>query len=372
MSCKLLYVKYFVLLFILLNYDIKGQNNEVGFGVSVIDYGARPAKNWADATDNSRAIQTAIDDNPGRMILIPSGIYLLSFEIKVKHGVKIVGEDKYATILQPLKSNCFVVNSGGVSIENLFIYGRGFTGITVNAVRNTNINNVLLQNVETGILLKNAWSTKINNVDITINPNQNPKVLKGIVLEGQSVNNFISNSQITAQQVGIEIKKSEKKSEGLMINNCLISQSKTGIKSFGILSLQINNSIIDLCEEFALEIYDTAGLLASNNWIVSNGHNNSQAIKLSSSWDSHFSANNIKCNTCSSVISIVNYSNNNIFSNNTFEMIDLENPIINLDKSASVNLLKDNNFKAPKSSPHIINNGSDNKILDNLNSNLNN
>ncbi|MDM1063533.1 hypothetical protein HXZ62_13325 [Empedobacter falsenii] len=286
--------KHFIaFLFLIVSFCSLAQSSEQ-FGVSIEKYGAKPAKNWQTAIDNSSAIQKAIDENPGRLIFIPSGIYLLGKEIKITHDVRLVGESKYLTILQPINNDGIYVNAGGVFLENFFIHGRGKTGITINNVRNTTITNVLLQNVQYGIKLVNAWNPKISNLDIDINNNQTPKVLKGIILSGQSVNNYITNSQISAVDVGIEIQKSDKKSEGLIISNVGIFSAKKGINSEGILSLHINNSIIDLCEEYALDIKNTAGLLVSNSWLNSKGSNNTQTIRLFSTWDSHFSTNNIK------------------------------------------------------------------------------
>ncbi len=75
------------------------QLNAQEFGVSIINYGAKPANNWESASDNSEAIQKAIDSNPGRTILIPSGIYLLKKEINLSHEIKLMGESKYSTVL---------------------------------------------------------------------------------------------------------------------------------------------------------------------------------------------------------------------------------------------------------------------------------
>lgn len=339
-----------------------------GFGVSILDYGAKPAKEWSKATDNSAAIQSAIDANPGRLIFIPAGLYLLKKEINITHDVRLVGETKYSTILQPVGNNGIIINSGGVTLENFFIYGWGKTGIIVNGVRNTTITNILLQNVEYGIQLINAWNTKISGVDIDINAKQSPKVLKGIIISGQSVNNYISDSQITAVEVGVFIEKSVKRSEGLMLSNVVIYGGKTGLKSEGILSLHLNNCIIDLAEEYAIETANTAGLLVSNSWIYSQGKKSTNAVKLSTTWDSHFSASNIKCEDGSAVILFAAYSNNNIISNCTLELVNSNRESISLEKTTTLNLIKNNNFKMPKTIiSTIIDRGIKNRIMENIN-----
>lgn len=366
---KLIHNLTFLIFLVIMISKVNAQNNVNQFGISILNYGAKPASDWKNAKDNSAAIQKAIDENPGRLIFIPSGIYLLNKEIVIRQGVRLVGENKYTTILQPVKTDGIVINSGGVLLENFFLYGQGKTAITINNVRNTTISNILIQNAEYGIKLVNAWNTKISNLDIDINPRQNPKVLKGIILVGQSVNNFISNSHITAADIGIDILKSEKRSEGLMLSNVLIYSAKTGIRSEGILSLNVSNCIIDLCEEYAIQTRNTASLLVSNCWIYSKGKNKTQAIKLSQTWDSHFLANSIRCENGSSAIAMDEHSNNNIISNSTIELINANNEIISMDKTTSANLIKDNNFKMPKNgNATIINKGLKNKIIDNTDS----
>ena len=337
------------------------------FGVSIIDYGAKPASSWQGAIDNYFFIQKAIDENPGKQIAIPSGYYLISKPLQINHGVQLIGENKYSTVIKPLSCDGIIINSSDVSLENFFVYGDGHTAILVKNVRNSKLSDILIQNVTNGIILQNAWNTKITNIDITINPNQNPKVSKSIVLIGQCVNNLISDSRITAVEVGIEIQKNSVKSEGLMISNVVISSAKVGLKCEGILSLHLNNNIIDLCEDHGLVVENTGGLLVSNCWIASQGKNRGSSIRLSASWDSHFSTNNIKCGIGDTIILLEKESNNNIFVNNTFEFSDSKQPVFQLDKSTSLNTIKDNNFKLPKGgSGQIKDLGKNNISLSNL------
>lgn len=337
------------------------------FGVSITDYGAVPVSTWQEAKDSYAAIQKAINENPGKQINIPAGLYVISRPLIINKAVRIMGENKHSTFIKSLNGGVIIINDGGTSIENLYIYGDSGIGLTISNVRNTTLSNIFFQNTDVGIKLINAWNTKIDNIDVTINPNQNPKISKSIILEGQCVNNTITNSHLTATDIGIEIKINKNKSEGLMLNNVVISSAKIGLKSEGILSLHLVNCIIDLCLNYGLDINNTAGLLATNNWIVSNGSNNGAAIRLSSSWDSHFSNNNIKCAKGNSVITIENESNRNLFYNNTIELVDENKPIVHLDKTTSNNSIESNNFKSPKDVQLRIKNESlENKVLNNL------
>ncbi|WKK58405.1 glycosyl hydrolase family 28-related protein [Sphingobacterium sp. BN32] len=359
-------ISFYVLFLTIITHSC-AQNKNSTF-ISVVDYGAKPAKNWTSAVDNSAAIQKAIDNNPGKMIFIPSGIYLISKEINIKHGVRIVGEDKYSTILQSTSNNTMRISAGGVTLEKLFFYGQGNIGLSVINIRNVMLTDLLFQNVDYGIMFQNVWNAKLRNVDVEINSNQNPKVKKGFVFSGQCVNNHISDSQISAMDIGIEIQKSEKRSEGLMLSNVLIYGAKTGLKSEGALSLQVNNCIIDLCEEYAIQTRNTAGLLVSNSWLYSKGNQNTQAVKLYTTWDSHFSASNIKTENGNAVILIGDYSNNNIFSNCTIEVVNSNTEAVVFEQNTKANLLKDNNFKSLKNKPStILNRGISNKIIDNSN-----
>ncbi|MGJ1335525.1 glycosyl hydrolase family 28-related protein [Sphingobacterium siyangense] len=335
--------------------------------ISILDYGAVVGTSWQNAKDNYIAIQKAIDNNPGRQIFIPKGLYIISKTLELKNNVSLIGEHRSSTVIKAVNGGALLIKDGGISIRDLFIYGDGGVGITVTNARGTSLTDVQLQNVDIGIKLINSWNTKISNLDITINPNQFPKVAKGLVLEGQCVNNHLLNSQITATEVGVDINSSKGRSEGLMMSNVLISAAKTGLKCDGMLSLQLSNCIIDLCENLAFDINNTGGLLVSNCWIASQGKVNGNAVKLSSCWDSHFSSNNIKCDRGKSVFLIDKGSNRNVIMNNTIELVEAKNPIFILDKNSSENMIRYNNLKPAKGFKASIANGNlENSISDNV------
>ncbi len=348
------------------SYSANQQSHKSNQYISILDYGAVVGTSWQNAKDNYIAIQKAIDDNPGRQIFIPKGLYIISKTLELKNNVSLIGEHKSSTVIKAVNGGALLIKDGGISIRDLFIYGDGGVGITISNVRGTTLTDVQLQNVDIGVKLINAWNTRVCNLDIAINPKQFPKISKGIILEGQCVNNHLLNSQITATEVGVEINSSKGRSEGLMMNNILISAAKTGLKCDGMLSLQLSNCIIDLCENLAFDINNTGGLLVSTCWIASQGKVNGSAVKLSSCWDSHFSSNNIKCDRGGSVFLIEKGSNRNVIMNNTIELIEANNPIFILDKNSSQNMIKYNNikvangFKATISSANLENSLSEN------------
>lgn len=336
-------------------------------GVSVLDYGAKPAKDWKMATDNYAAIQKAVDENPGRAIFIPAGKYVLSKPIKISNGVRIIGENKYSTVLQPLNCNGIEVSGESTTVENIFIYGGGKIGIIVTGVHSTTISDVILQNVNVGINLVNSWNTKISNIDIDINQAQNPKVFTGILLTGKNVNNFINTSKIAATENGILIQGGADRSEGLMLSNLMIFGSKNGINCEGILSLNITNCIIDLCTDYAIKTASTTGLMISNSWLYSIGNNKTQTLKLSSTWDSHLSANNIRTKVGSGSILLDNYTHNTIISNCTIEISNSDGAAVTLDKTTSSNIIKDCNILTNSSNNRTITTfAPSNNISDNI------
>lgn len=339
--------------------------------VSILDYGANPASGFQDDTKN---IQRAIDENPGKTIVFPAGWYHVTKDIVVGNSVELVGEGKTNTIFQPVDCNGFVITTGNVAIKNMFIYGYGSsskTGICCSGVHNTVLENLTIQNIAYGIELVNAWDTKIDKVDIQINYDQTPQIAQGIRLKGQSVNNQISNCHIIANEYGISIiKNGSNDAEGLMLTNTLIASCKAGIYSEGILSLNVSNCIIDLITGWGIHLVNSRGVLLSNNWIYTSatGDNpNDEAIHLESSIDCHISNNNIKCMTGSRAVSIISYSNNNTITNNSIELGNLTGDHAFLDQTTSYNLIKDNSMRWSSSEQsRIVNLGANNIIKDNL------
>jgi len=285
-----------------------------------------------------------------------------------------VGEGKVNTIFQPVDCNGFVITAGGVTIKNMFIYGAGSStksGIYCAAIRNTVLENLTIQNLTYGIELVNAWDTKIDKVDIQMNYDQTPQIAQGIRLNGQCVNNHISNCHIIANDFGISIiKNGVNGAEGLMVSNTLIASCKAGIYSEGILSLSVSNCIIDLITEWALHLTNTRGMLLSNNWIYTTGSKvnpKDEAIHLEASWDCHISNNNIKCMTAARAVSIIAYSNNNTITNNSIEFGNLSGNHVVLDSTTSYNLIKDNSIRwSSNDKPRVVNMGMSNIIKDNL------
>lgn len=339
--------------------------------ISILDYGANPAPGFQDDTQN---IQRAIDENPGKTIIFPAGCYSVTKDIIVRKSVELAGEGKLNTIFQPVDCNGFVITVGGVTIRNMFIYGAGSSsksGIYCAGIRNTVLENLTIQNITYGIELVNAWDTKIDKVDIQMNYGQTPQIAQGIRLNGQCVNNHISNCHIIANDFGISIiKNGPNGSEGLMVTNTLIASCKAGIYSEGIMSLHVTNCIIDLIKEWALHLTNTRGLLLTNNWIYTDGGKENpkdEAIHLESSWDCHISNNNIKCITGARAVSIIAYSNNNTITDNSIEYGNLTGNHIFLDQTASYNIIKDNSIRwSSNNQPKIVNYGTSNIIKDNL------
>ena len=337
--------------------------------ISVVDYGAYPSPDWEHAIDNTNAIQSAIDANPGKRILIPAGYYRILSAIVVRNQVELVGDGKSNTIIQPVNCHGFVITSSNVTIKDMFIYGystSNYIGIYCSGVYYTTLENLKIQNIVFGIELVNSWSTKIDKVDTQYNT-QTPQVAQGIRLNGKCVNTHVSNCQIMAVDFGISIIKNGSDAEGLMITNTLVSNCKSGIYSEGILSLNVTNCIFDWNSGYAINVSNTRGMLFTNNWVAVYDVPIGEAIHMVSGFDNHITNNNIKCVSCSRAISILN-SNNNTITDNTVEKTTTSGHHVYFDNNSYLNILKDNSLRYTNGgTPIIVNSGHSNKIYDNLN-----
>lgn len=334
--------------------------------VSVADYGAMPGIDWAHAIDCTNGIQMAINANPGKKIFIPAGYYKTSSAIAINSSVELIGEGKHNTQIQPIDCNCFIITASNVAIKDIFIYGfssngSGYTGIWCDSVSFTTLDNLQMQNLTVGIRCDKSWNSKISRIDMLINPAQYPQINNGIEIHDRSVNNHISNCHIESNSIGISILKEQYDPEGLMIDNCYIGNSNIGIYSTGILSLHLNNCIIDLISGWAICATNTRGMLLSNCWIATLTDAGTEAIHLELSFDCIISNNNIKCcNKATRVISILNGSHGNIFNNNVIRTDSDSASVIYIDKTASYNQFSNNFTKAPNGTPRIADSGTSN------------
>ena len=328
--------------------------------VSILDYGATPFYPIVGAdntSEDSAAIQAAIDQNPGKRIIFPAGRYTISSPIRVRENVDLVGEGKNITQIQPVNCDGFIITTGGASIRDMFIVGSGTSvhGVNVRILNKVNLENLKIQDCTIGIELFDVVNAKISNVD-TFFDNSGPDVSFGIRIRGKSVNNHILNSHLAAKVYAVEIQTGG--SEGLIIGDSFLYGKSSGIRSTDILSLNVSNCIIDLSEGYSVYVTNTRGMLLSNNWISDPGGGGSgnMAIHVSNSHDAHISNNNIKTLNGGTAISFNGVNNSSIIGN-SIEMGPSASHFINFDSGSFNNIVKDNTMRHnSQNSPSIINN----------------
>lgn len=129
--------------------------------LNVQDFGAK----GNGITDDSAALQAAIDIARGRPILIPSGRYLLKKPLKYltrgdAPGLKIQGQGMMVSILIPDFDNDSVFSIDGSGTANQFQYGGYIRELSIQSQPSRNHRNV------TGISLTSNWYFSIEKVEI--------------------------------------------------------------------------------------------------------------------------------------------------------------------------------------------------------------
>lgn len=129
-------------------------------------------------TNDSTAIELAINQlnqRGGGVLYFPKGNYIISSPIIVNNNIRIKGSGKYSSILK-LQGNIKAIDLGskyakvGVAIESLGIIGTGEKGqIGIDAyyfVNGSYIQDVRIEDVETGIRLTKVWHASFYNLFI--------------------------------------------------------------------------------------------------------------------------------------------------------------------------------------------------------------
>ncbi|NQX40319.1 Right handed beta helix region [Pedobacter steynii] len=244
-----------------------GQANVKWFGVK------------ADGMDDTIALQNAIDC--WNVIYLPKGEYKITSSIVLKPRSYVYGSQVTATIVNAYGCDAFLVdgNDGdNITIEKIQIRGyssagigdpKTFTGIksrgeSEHHVNYLNIKDIFLIGFLYCIDLQFTWNSLIDNVE-TMNCANSVRVF------GQTVNNSINNSRLTANGGNASILTQSDgvvTGEGLMINNTLMASGAYGVKVEGsFLSLLISNSLIDLISNIGVYFTDAKSTLISNTWI---------------------------------------------------------------------------------------------------------
>ena len=354
--------------------------------ISIVSYGAIIGSSFSNAnsnaTINTNAIQTAINNNPGKRILIPAGYYVINASINISNNIELVGEGKGITNLQALNCDGVKILIDQVMLKDFSLIGSSnnstvYKGINIgssNRINFIDIQNIRIQSFIIGIQMLNGWDVKIGNCDLDVNANL-PQIDVAIKIIGQSVNNMISNCHIIANSVGIwslsDPLNVNSKPEGIMITNCLISLAKNSILAEATLSIHVSNCILDLNRGYAICFRNSSGGLVTNNWIysgVTSGSPIDQAISIESSMNCNISNNNIITATGARTIGITAYSNNIAITGNQIEIDNGAGYVAVFDNTTYAIILSNNILKRKilvNQPTSFINNLSTNYIVSN-------
>ncbi len=210
---------------------------------------------------------------------LPKGNGKTTVPLALPSGVTIRGHG-ISSALTAWGCDLFTVAAGGehVVVEDLAGYSasavgagdpRLYAAVFCNGTLANNVNYVTLRNLylqgwADGINWRYTWNSRAENVT-TINSNN------GVVVGGQSVNNTITGCRLVSNSGNASISCAQIASdvpEGLMVSDTLMASGSFGVLvTGGFLSMQINNCVIDLVTNIAVQTTDCKDLRISNSWL---------------------------------------------------------------------------------------------------------
>jgi hypothetical protein len=228
-------------------------------------------------TDDTQAINNACASTISKSLKLLEGFYKITGEI-VLNGRNVQGvKDK--TFIRAYGCNGFRCVAGTTNkIEGVYLInyttagaidarlneGILFDGTASNSSFNNTIKDVYCRGFKNGFLLNYTWNSTFDNVHTFF-------VENAFKLFGQSVNNFVSNSNLEGIENGVlTLKDGVTRGEGLAITNTTFVKFKYGIKSDGFLLLQVSNSVIDQIINTCIDVTAVQNLKISNSWLYSN------------------------------------------------------------------------------------------------------
>lgn len=236
-------------------------------------------------TDDTNAIQTAINETQFGTVFFPEGDYKMSAPVTLKREVSIVGASKNGVRLLANAGAFIIVPEFGTSMSNMTIIGNG-TGVGINLngtgqaplrVNDVEIDNLYIQNYDFGVRASWAWNVKITRSDIFNCGN-------AIKIIGTSVNNMVSDCVLNNAGKPYSVVSFEQaggNSEGWMFSNCFIGYGSESFNIYGSLAVQISNCILDLNTGNAITVTGAHDFKLTNSWVYCDNGNGIQFEDLS-------------------------------------------------------------------------------------------
>ena len=228
-------------------------------------------------TDDSSAIQAAINGTEYGVVFFPKGDYLMSSPVTLKREVRVCGASKNGVRLLAAKGAFSVYPEFGTTVSDMTILGNGTgNGISINGTGNAplrvndiELDNLYIQNYDFGVRASWAWNVKITRCDI-YNCGNALKIL------GSSVNNMVSDCVLNNagnRYAVVSFEPVGGNAEGWMFNNCFIGYGAESFNITGALAVEISNCILDLNTGNAITVTGAHNMKISNSWVLSDNAN---------------------------------------------------------------------------------------------------
>ena len=247
------------------------------------------------------------NSNNGSIIFVFNGYY--PENIIINKAISIIGENKNYTIIDGLNNaNVLNVVDNNTSIKNFTIKNSGGyknnAGIYINSIYN-NVENCLIFNTKSGIILNNSSNNNIKNSIFHTNG-------EGIFINSSNYN-FISECYFKYNSLGINIEKSE---------NIIINNSYATINGIGFFINDSSNIDINKCALFNNN--DNQGgifLNICNNISIYNSiiRHNGFGINIKSCYDINISKTNLFFNTHTGLYIEKNSNNIIVYRSNIYQ-----------------------------------------------------
>lgn len=252
--------------------------------VSVKDFGAV----GDGVTDDTAAIQAAIDAAENSELYFPAGDYKLTSSIAIPGRITVRGAGVRQTLITCYACSGFTVPAGTsfVTMSDFTISQdvryttapNAFTGISINGTPIAQCywhtyRNVFVDGFQDAFFAGSVGSTVFDNCTTAYSQH-------GLTFTGQCINNTVIASRFgeqdsgantpSAGSFGIKAGDDTGSVEGLKITNCLIFGVSRGVWINGCIDVFASNNILDMLKEFGFLMQSSPSYPCINNLIDGN------------------------------------------------------------------------------------------------------
>ena len=252
--------------------------------VSVKDFGAV----GDGVTDDTTAIQDAVDAAENAELYFPPGDYKLTSSVTIPGRITIRGAGVRQTLITCYACSGFVIPAGTsfVTMSDLTISAdvrftttpNAYTGVSINGTALSQCywhtyRNVFVDGFQDAIYAGSVGSTVFDNCTTAYSQH-------GLTFTGQCLNNTVIASRFGEQDsgnntpssgsYGIKIGDDTGSIEGLRITDCLVFGVERGIWGNGCINVYASHNIVDMVKQFGFVMQSSASYPCINNIIDGN------------------------------------------------------------------------------------------------------